>query len=52
MTNVSALSDLLKPVDVGSMRFYPVNNRINQVANDDEACSTPVEVAEVQSRLF
>lgn len=26
--------------------------RINHVANDDEACSAPVELAEIQNRLF
>ena len=27
-------------------------SRINHVANDDEACSAPVHLAEVQNRLF
>ncbi len=26
--------------------------RISHVANDDEACSAPVELTEIQSRLF
>jgi len=26
--------------------------RINPVANDDEKCSSPVELAEIQNRLF
>jgi hypothetical protein len=34
------------------MRRYPVSNRINHVANDDEGCSSPVEGAETQVRLF
>src|ERR1035438_6982669 len=31
------------------MRCYPVSTRINSVANDDEECSRPTEVADVQS---
>jgi hypothetical protein len=34
------------------MRSYPVNMRINHVANDDEDCSRPVEPSETQQRLF
>ena len=52
MTNVGAASELLKPFDAGLMRCYPVSNRINQVTNDDEACTAPVELAETQNRLF
>jgi len=52
MTNVAAASDLLKPYDARLMRCYPVSTRINHVANDDEGCSAPVEVAETQVRLF
>jgi putative SOS response-associated peptidase YedK len=52
MTNVEAASDLLKPCDAQLMRCYPVSNRINHVANDDAACSTPVEFAETQAGLF
>jgi putative SOS response-associated peptidase YedK len=52
MTNVTAASDLLRPFDARLMRCYPVSARINSVANDDEACSAPVEVAEAQQRLF
>ena len=52
MTNVDAASDSLKPYDARLMRCYPVSGRINHVANDDAACSAPVKVAEVQSRLF
>jgi len=52
MTNVAAASDLLKPYDARLMRCYPVSTRINRVANDDEECSKPVEVAQIQSRLF
>jgi putative SOS response-associated peptidase YedK len=52
MQNVAAVSDLLKPYDARAMRCYPISTRINHVANDDEACSTPVELAEIQHRLF
>jgi hypothetical protein len=34
------------------MRFFPVSTRINSVANDDEACSAPVEFAPTQNQLF
>lgn len=52
MQNVAAVADLLKPYDARLMRCYPVSTRLNSVANDDEECSAPVEVAEVQDRLF
>ena len=52
MRDVSAASDLLKPYDARAMRCYPVSTRINHVANDDEACSAPVELAQTQARLF
>jgi putative SOS response-associated peptidase YedK len=52
MTNVSAASELLKPYDARLMRCYPVSTRINHVANDDEECNAPMELAEVQNRLF
>jgi putative SOS response-associated peptidase YedK len=52
MTDVSAVSELLKPFDARLMRCYPVSTRINSVANDDEECSRPAEVAEAQHSLF
>ena len=52
MQNLSAASELLKPYDARLMRCYPVSTRINHVANDDEECFRPVEVAGVQNRLF
>ena len=52
MSDVAAVSELLKPYDARLMRCYPVSTRINHVANDDEECSRPVEVAEIQNRLF
>ncbi len=50
--NVAAISELLKPFDARLMRCYPVSSRVNHVANDDEECSRPVEIAEPQNRLF
>jgi putative SOS response-associated peptidase YedK len=52
MRDVSAVSDMLKPYDARQMRRYPVSTRVNSVVNDDEKCSEPVEVAEIQDRLF
>lgn len=52
LRDFSVVSDLLKPFDARLMRCYPVSTRINQVANDDEECSRPVEAAENQDRLF
>jgi hypothetical protein len=46
------VSELLKPYDAKSMRSYPISTRINRVANDDEECSRPVEIAEAQNALF
>jgi putative SOS response-associated peptidase YedK len=51
MQNVAA-SELLKPYDARLMRCYPVSSRLNHVGNDDEECSAPVELAEIQNRLF
>ena len=52
MSKLIEVPELLKPFDARLMRCFPVSTRINQVANDDEECSAPVEVAEAQSRLF
>ena len=49
---MAAVSDLLKPYDARFMRCYPVSTRINHVANDDAECSAPVELAQIQNRLF
>jgi DNA-binding LacI/PurR family transcriptional regulator len=32
--------------------YYPISTRINHVANDDEECSAPVELAQIQNPLF
>jgi putative SOS response-associated peptidase YedK len=50
--DVAAVFDLLKPYDARLMRCYPVSTRVNHVANDDEACSSHVELAQIQDRLF
>jgi putative SOS response-associated peptidase YedK len=52
MTNVDAVSEMLKPFDARLMRCYPISTRINHVANDDEECSRPVEGTTIQNRLF
>ena len=52
MKDSNVVSELLKPFDAFAMRSYPVSTRINQVANDDESCAAPVEIAEVQRGLF
>jgi hypothetical protein len=52
MRDVTAASELLKPFDPRLMRCYPVSTRINNVVNDDQECSAPVELAQIQDRLF
>jgi putative SOS response-associated peptidase YedK len=52
MKDVGAASELLKHYDAQLLRYFPVSTRINHVANDDEACARPIEVREVQHRLF
>jgi putative SOS response-associated peptidase YedK len=52
MRDVSAASELLKPCDARLMRCYPVRTRISHVGNDDEACTSPVELAKAQAGLF
>jgi putative SOS response-associated peptidase YedK len=52
MRDGAAASDLLKPCEARLMRCYPVSTRINSVAHDDEECSAPVELAQIQNRLF
>jgi hypothetical protein len=48
MTRIEAVGDFLKPYEARLMRFYPVGNRVNNVANDDAECSQPVELSESQ----
>ena len=52
MHDMRAVSDMMKPYDARQMRSYPVSTRINHVANDDEACSAPVELPDAQAGLF
>lgn len=52
MKNVAELSELLKPFAGHRMRCYPVSNRVNHVANDDEDCALPVEPREEHGGLF
>ena len=52
MQDVAAISELLKPYAANLMRSYAVSSRVNHVANDDEECSRPLEITEVQSNLF
>lgn len=52
MKDTAVASDLLKPYEARLMRCYPVSNRVNSVTNDDEECSLPVEISQIQDRLF
>ena len=52
MKDVLAVSELLRPFDARLMRGYPVSNRINHVAHDDEECARLVQLTEVQESLF
>jgi putative SOS response-associated peptidase YedK len=51
-TDVDVLPDLLKPFDARLMRYFAVSSRLNQVANDDEACSLPIQGVEAENLLF
>ena len=49
----AAAAEMLKPYDAGRMRRYTVSTRVNNVANDDPQCSSPIEVSrENQAGLF
>jgi len=50
--NVAAISELLESLDARVMRCYPLGSRVNYVANDDEECARPVEIAQAQNQLF
>ena len=52
MTNVEAVSEMLKPCDARTMRCYPVSSRVNHVGKDDEQCSVRVELTHPQTLLF
>jgi putative SOS response-associated peptidase YedK len=52
MTNVDAISDLLKPY-LGPMRSFPVSSHVNRVQNDDPKCAAPITLeSSPQSQLF
>ena len=52
MKDVGSVSALLKPCNAKIMRSYPVSTRVNQVINDDAACSAQVELVETQNQLL
>jgi putative SOS response-associated peptidase YedK len=52
MKDVGLVSELLKPFNARIMRSYPVSTRVNQVVNDDEECSVPVQAVQTQSQLL
>jgi putative SOS response-associated peptidase YedK len=52
MTDTKVATEVLKPFDASLIRCYPVSNRVNQVANDDEECCRPVERTTPQPFLF
>jgi putative SOS response-associated peptidase YedK len=52
MQNVATISELLKPFDARLMSCYPVSSRVNHVVNDDEGCSTPVELPRTPTLPF
>jgi putative SOS response-associated peptidase YedK len=52
ITNIEAVSEMLKPFDARQMKCYPVSTRINYVANDGAECAAPVELTETQAGLF
>ena len=52
MQNVAAASELLTPYDARLMRCYPVSSRVNHAGNDDEECSRPIELSQIQNPLF
>jgi putative SOS response-associated peptidase YedK len=52
MTRAEAACDLLKPYDYRLMHHFPVSSRANNVATDDDACSSPAEISDLQAQLF
>jgi putative SOS response-associated peptidase YedK len=52
MRDAKTATELLKPFGSTLMRCYPVSNRVNRVANDDEECCRPVERTDPQRFLF
>jgi len=52
MKDTGAVCELLKPYDARLMQCFPVSPRVNNVVNDDEACSAHVPIAQTQGSLF
>ena len=53
MKDTGVVLELLKPFEANAMRCYPVGNRVNNAANDDAECCTPVRLTESpQTQLF
>jgi putative SOS response-associated peptidase YedK len=52
ITNAPSVTALLKPYDARLMRSYPVSTRVNNVAYDDQQCSAPVQLSQIQGPLF
>jgi len=52
--DLASVSRMLEPFEPNLMRRYPVSARVNQVQNDDEECTKPVEATllPTQSLLF
>jgi putative SOS response-associated peptidase YedK len=52
-TDVTAVSEMLRPYDARVMRCFPVSARINHAANDDPECSVPLAAeSPSQGQLF
>jgi putative SOS response-associated peptidase YedK len=52
MKDVVTVLELLRPYDARLMRCYPVSTRVNNVVNDDAACSRAPDSVGLQDRLF
>ena len=52
MRDVKAAAEAVEAVRRSADALLPVSTRIDHVANDDEGCSTPVELIQTQARLF
>lgn len=53
MSDVSVVSQFLRPFDACQMRAYAVSSRVNRIENDDAECGTRVELeATPQPGLF
>ena len=50
--DMSRVLAMLRPFDSNRMRRYPVSRQVNVVANDDPACSAPVDLPATTGSLF